>query len=40
MFPLPPGQTLKCNQLKMVIQPNESIQLNFQTKVPTWTGWR
>jgi glucose-6-phosphate 1-dehydrogenase len=38
MFPLPPGQTLQCNRLKMVIQPNESIQLNFQTKVPDVDG--
>ncbi len=38
MFPLPPGQMLQCNQLKMVIQPNESIQLNFQTKVPDVDG--
>jgi glucose-6-phosphate 1-dehydrogenase len=38
MFALPPGQTLKCNQLRMVIQPNESISVNFQTKVPDVDG--
>ena len=38
MFPLPPGEMLQCNRLKMVIQPNESIQLNFQTKVPDVDG--
>jgi glucose-6-phosphate 1-dehydrogenase len=38
MFPLPPDQTLQCNRLKMVIQPNESISINFQTKVPDVDG--
>jgi len=38
MFPLPAGQTLQCNRLKMVIQPNESISINFQTKVPDVDG--
>jgi glucose-6-phosphate 1-dehydrogenase len=38
MFPLPPGQMLQCNRLRMVIQPNESISLNFQTKVPDVDG--
>ena len=38
MFTLPPGQMLKCNQLRMVIQPNESISINFQTKVPDVDG--
>ena len=38
MFPLPPGQTLQCNRLKMVIQPNEAISINFQTKVPDVDG--
>jgi glucose-6-phosphate 1-dehydrogenase len=38
MFPLPPGQTLQCNRIKMVIQPNESISINFQTKVPDVDG--
>ena len=31
MFPLAfAGQTLRCNRIKMVIQPNESISINFQ----------
>jgi len=34
MFPLPPGQTLKCNRLTLRLQPDEGIRLNFQTKVP------
>jgi glucose-6-phosphate 1-dehydrogenase len=34
MFPLPPGEMLRCNRLTMRIQPNEGIRLNFQTKVP------
>jgi glucose-6-phosphate 1-dehydrogenase len=38
MFPLPPGQVLRCNHLTMVIQPNEGITLNFQTKVPDVDG--
>lgn len=38
MFPLPAGQTLQCNRLKMVIQPNEAIHINFQTKVPDVDG--
>jgi glucose-6-phosphate 1-dehydrogenase len=38
MFPLPPGEVLQCNRIKMVIQPNESIHLNFQTKVPDVDG--
>ncbi|MBN9120894.1 MAG: glucose-6-phosphate dehydrogenase (NADP(+)), partial [Planctomycetes bacterium] len=38
MFPLPPGEMLQCNRVKMVIQPNESIHLNFQTKVPDVDG--
>lgn len=38
MFPLPPGQMLQCNRLRMVIQPNESISINFQTKVPDVDG--
>jgi glucose-6-phosphate 1-dehydrogenase len=38
MFPLPAEQTLQCNRLKMVIQPNESISINFQTKVPDVDG--
>jgi glucose-6-phosphate 1-dehydrogenase len=38
MFPLPKDQVLQCNRLKMVIQPDESIQLNFQTKEPDVDG--
>src|SRR5262245_24863720 len=34
MFPLPPGEMLKCNKLTLRIQPNEGIRINFQTKVP------
>jgi glucose-6-phosphate 1-dehydrogenase len=34
MFPLPPGESLQCNRITLVIQPNEGIHLNFQTKVP------
>jgi glucose-6-phosphate 1-dehydrogenase len=34
MFPLPPGETLQCNQLSLCIQPDEGVHLNFQTKVP------
>ena len=38
MFPLPPGQILQCNRMTLVIQPNEGIKLNFQTKVPAVDG--
>jgi glucose-6-phosphate 1-dehydrogenase len=38
MFPLPPGEVLQCNQLRLVIQPNEGIHINFQTKVPDVDG--
>ncbi len=34
MFPLPPGQMLTCNRLSICVQPDESIHLDFQTKVP------
>ena len=34
MFPLPPGATLQCNRLTMTIQPDEGIDLNFQSKAP------
>ena len=40
MFPLPPGEMLQCNRLTMVLQPNEGIHLNFQTKVPDVDGVR
>ncbi len=38
MFPLPQGEILQCNRLTMVLQPNEGIRLNFQTKVPGANG--
>ena len=38
MFPLPPGKQLQCNRVTIVLQPNEGIQLNFQTKVPEVDG--
>jgi glucose-6-phosphate 1-dehydrogenase len=34
IFPLPPGATLQCNRLTMTIQPDEGIDLNFQSKAP------
>ena len=40
MFPLPPGETLRCNHLTMVLQPNEAIRLNFQVKTPDVDGVR
>ncbi|HZT81790.1 MAG TPA: glucose-6-phosphate dehydrogenase, partial [Gemmataceae bacterium] len=40
MFPLPPGDTLSCNRLTLSIQPDESIHLSFQTKVPGQDGVR
>jgi glucose-6-phosphate 1-dehydrogenase len=38
MFPLPAGHVLECNRITVVIQPNEGIRLNFQTKVPEVDG--
>jgi glucose-6-phosphate 1-dehydrogenase len=38
MFPLPPGEVLQCNRLRLLIQPNEGIHINFQTKVPDVDG--
>jgi glucose-6-phosphate 1-dehydrogenase len=38
MFPLPPGEVLRCNHMTLVLQPNEGITLNFQTKVPDVDG--
>jgi glucose-6-phosphate 1-dehydrogenase len=38
MFPLPPGEVLQCNRLRLMIQPNEGIHINFQTKVPDVDG--
>ena len=40
MFTLPPGEVLACNKMTLVIQPNEGIKLNFQTKVPDVDGVR
>jgi glucose-6-phosphate 1-dehydrogenase len=40
MFPLPPGETLQCNRITLVLQPNEGIRLNFETKVPAVDGVR
>jgi glucose-6-phosphate 1-dehydrogenase len=40
MFPLPPGQVMECNRMTLVLQPNEGIHLNFQTKVPDADGVR
>ncbi len=40
MFPLAPGETLQCNRMKLVLQPDEGIALNFQTKVPEVEGVR
>ncbi len=40
MFPLPKGEVLQCNRMTLVIQPNEGIKLNFQTKVPDVDGVR
>ena len=37
-FPLAKGQVLECNRMTLVLQPNEGIQLNFQTKVPDVDG--
>ena len=38
MFPLPPGEILDCNRIRIVLQPNEAINLFFQTKVPDVDG--
>jgi glucose-6-phosphate 1-dehydrogenase len=38
MFPLPPGEVMECNRLRLIIQPNEGIHINFQTKVPDVDG--
>ncbi len=34
MFPLPPGQRLPPNALGLCLQPNEGMNLRFETKVP------
>ncbi len=38
LFPLPKDKILQCNRMTLVIQPNEGIKLNFQTKVPAVDG--
>jgi glucose-6-phosphate 1-dehydrogenase len=38
LFPLPPGELLQCNRMSLILQPNEGIHLNFQTKVPDVDG--
>ncbi|HEY1376166.1 MAG TPA: glucose-6-phosphate dehydrogenase, partial [Gemmataceae bacterium] len=40
MFPLPAGEVLQCNRMTLVLQPNEGIRLNFQTKEPDVDGVR
>ena len=40
MFSLPPGEVMQCNKVTLVIQPDEGIKLNFQTKVPDVDGVR
>jgi glucose-6-phosphate 1-dehydrogenase len=40
MFPLPKGESIQCNRMTIVLQPNEGIHLNFQTKVPDVDGVR
>jgi len=40
MFPLPKDEILQCNRMTIVLQPDEGIQLNFQTKVPDTEGVR
>ena len=40
MFPLPKDEVLQCNRMTMILQPNEGIRLNFQTKVPDVDGVR
>jgi glucose-6-phosphate 1-dehydrogenase len=37
-FPLAKGEVLDCNRMSLVLQPNEGIKLNFQTKVPDVDG--
>ena len=40
LFPLPPGETMQCNRMTLILQPDEGIHLNFQTKVPGVDGFR
>jgi glucose-6-phosphate 1-dehydrogenase len=38
MFPLAKGKEIASNRVTIVLQPNESIKLNFETKVPSVDG--
>jgi len=38
LIPVPAGETIDCNRLTLVLQPNEGIRINFQTKVPEVDG--
>jgi glucose-6-phosphate 1-dehydrogenase len=38
LIPIPTGQQIECNRISLVLQPNEGIRLNFQTKVPEVDG--
>jgi glucose-6-phosphate 1-dehydrogenase len=38
LIPIPPGETIDCNKLTLILQPNEGIRINFQTKVPEVDG--
>ena len=38
MFAMPPGATLHCNRLTMTIQPDEGIDLLFESKAPDGGG--
>lgn len=40
MFSLQKDEVLQCNRMTLMLQPNEGIQLNFQTKVPDTDGVR
>jgi len=38
LIPIPDGEHVECNRLSIILQPNEGIRLNFQTKVPEVDG--
>ena len=38
MFTLPKDEQLQCNRMTLILQPDEGIRLNFQTKVPEIDG--
>jgi glucose-6-phosphate 1-dehydrogenase len=40
IFPLQKGETLKSNRISLILQPNEGIRMNFETKVPEVDGMR